>query len=133
MRLYAACIFVFFLFASPGRAGDDEKSRMSLRGLKGMQVVVEHLEPEVEQHGLTTSALQTDVELKLRQAGIPMLDRAHNDVLVRDPSIVVPIAQTGRVGSFGHVQRLEVRGLRDNVKDYVDKFINAYLAVNPKK
>jgi hypothetical protein len=37
-------------------------------------VLVETLKPEVEENGLTKTAIQTDVELKLRQAGIPVLD-----------------------------------------------------------
>jgi len=42
----------------------------TLKGLHGVEVVVENPGPEVEKHGLTRQQIQTDVELKLRLAGI---------------------------------------------------------------
>jgi hypothetical protein len=42
----------------------------TLKGLTGVGVVVESLNPEVEQDGLTKDQIKTDVELKLRMAGI---------------------------------------------------------------
>ncbi len=52
---------------------DDEGSRETLRGIKGVRVVVESIEPEIEEAGLTRSQVQTDVELKLRTAGLNLL------------------------------------------------------------
>jgi hypothetical protein len=59
----------------PGMAWlfDDETSRKSLKGVKGVQVVVESIKPEIEKDGLTTTQVQTDVELKLRLAGLNVL------------------------------------------------------------
>jgi hypothetical protein len=54
-------------------AGDTERSRQTLRGVEGVYVLIEALEPEVERAGLTTQQLHTDVELRLRQAGIAVL------------------------------------------------------------
>jgi hypothetical protein len=54
-------------------AGDNETSRATLQGVEGVMVVVENLKPEVERGGLTQQQLQTDVELRLRQAGIRIL------------------------------------------------------------
>jgi len=125
-------------------------------------VIIEDLKPEVEQNGLTTSAIQIDVELKLRQAGIPVLaggasnpflhisvnvfpstsaiwpdtilvELRQSVSLTRDPSITVPLAATWDVGVFGEVPKLNVRDLRNSVKDIVDQFINDYLTANPKK
>jgi hypothetical protein len=169
MRLYTAFV-VLFLFSTPiARALDTEVSRSSLRGLKGVAVVIEELPTESEQNGLTVSAIRTDVELKLRQAGIvvaPLLDPAtagdaalmvdvgilpdsnvnvpiwsfsiqvslgQNAALLRDPSIFLPLATTWGVSGFGSVGKQNLRSVRDFVKDLVDKFINAYLTVNPKK
>lgn len=165
MRLYTALVVVFLFSITIAQADDNENSRSSLRGLKGVHVVVEHLPPEVEQNGLTASAIQTDVELKLRQAGVPVLelnqppfDEVFLSILLqfipagdglwpytikvevfqavtlkRDLSIVVDSAVTWSVGDFGSARKLGLRNLRDNVKDRVDQFINAYLAANPKK
>jgi hypothetical protein len=52
-------------------AGDAE----ILRGLEGIDVVVEYLKPEIERDGLLTSTLRTDFELKLRMAGIKVLSK----------------------------------------------------------
>ena len=54
-------------------AGDSPSARATLRGLEGVHVLVESLRPEVEQAGLTRQQLQTDVELRLRLAGIRVL------------------------------------------------------------
>jgi hypothetical protein len=51
-------------------ASASDADRETLRGLPGMSVLVESLEPDVERAGLTTHQLQIDVELQLRKAGI---------------------------------------------------------------
>lgn len=56
-------------------AGDDKFSRLTLRGLKGVYVLVEDLKAEIEQGGLSGTQIQTDVELKLRMAGIKVLSK----------------------------------------------------------
>ena len=153
------------LAASAATAGDDEFSRPSLKGLKGVYVLVEPLEAEVERDGLNQTSIQTDVELRLRQAGIKVLTEAERlaapgtpflyvlvnaksgspyafsinvelcqDVrLDRDPSMQISGATTWSVTAVGTVGRNNLRDIRDMVKDYVDRFINAYLSVNPKK
>ena len=57
-------------------AGDQDLHKESLRGVKGMKVLIEHLElgDRTSQIGLTESQIQTDVELKLRLAGITVLN-----------------------------------------------------------
>lgn len=52
---------------------DHEVTRATLRGVAGVAVVVESLDPDVERAGLTPQQLQTDVELRLRQAGMRVL------------------------------------------------------------
>lgn len=47
-----------------------------LKGAPGVFVLVEPLEKDTEQDGLTTDAVKTDVELKLRQSGITVLTKA---------------------------------------------------------
>ncbi|MFC1692113.1 hypothetical protein ACFL1R_01245 [Candidatus Latescibacterota bacterium] len=44
-----------------------------LKDLKGVEVLVEDLKPDIEKDGLSKSSIQTDVELKLRMAGIKVL------------------------------------------------------------
>jgi len=59
-----------FLFAY-----DTQTSRQSLRGLKGIYVEVEKIEPEIEKDGLTKNLIQRDVELELKKAGIKTLTK----------------------------------------------------------
>jgi len=53
--------------------------------------------------------------------------------LDRDPSMWLPGVTTWSVDAVGTVGREKLRNLRDGIKDYVDRFINAYLSVNPKR
>jgi hypothetical protein len=76
MRLYAALIVLSLFTVPTAHAADDENSRITLRGLKGVQIIV-NLSRDIEQNGgLTAKAIRTDVELKLRQAAIPVLATA---------------------------------------------------------
>lgn len=147
-------------------AGDDEYARATLQGLTGVHVLVESLKAEVERQGLTKAQIQTDVELRLRKAGIRVLsekERAETPggpvlyvhvivlkqqnislyaysthvalgqlvLLARDPTIS-SLAETWNTGSVGTVGASHLRAIRGGVADDVDKFINAYLAENPK-
>ena len=46
----------------------------SLRGIKGVNVLIELLNPDIEKDGLKKEQIKTDVELKLRLAGIKVLN-----------------------------------------------------------
>ncbi|MGQ9647342.1 MAG: hypothetical protein ACUVWO_12490 [Thermodesulfobacteriota bacterium] len=52
---------------------DDETTRCTLRGLEGVFVHVEPLDPRVEQDGLTKNQIHADTETKLKSAGIRVL------------------------------------------------------------
>lgn len=58
--------------ASESRTQDVDITRATLRGLRGVGVLVEPLDPDVERAGLTTVQLQTAVEGQLQKAGIPV-------------------------------------------------------------
>ena len=164
MKMKGVIVLGFILLITTGtavsRASDDEYTRESLKGLKGVRVVIENIDPEVERAGLTKASIRTDVELKLRLAGIPVLSEKtygpflyvqtavfpsrsgywpfciivalHQDViLARDRSIFVP-ANSWDVTYVGLVGKGSARKVRDEIKDMVDDFINAYLSVNPK-
>jgi hypothetical protein len=78
MRFVAALLTVALVLAL-GRlpsSADNELDRESLKGLKGVFVLVETIEPDVQRDGLNESLVRTDVELRLRQAGIPVLTSA---------------------------------------------------------
>ncbi len=141
---------------------DNEFTRSTLRGIKGVHVIVQDLKPEIEQNGLTKKQLQTDTELKLRLGRIKVLsekwafgesrpllsvnitvlkdrsglyiytiaiDLMQKVFLVRKPNIatVASTWSTGYVGGASYVD-----AIRKDTKDGLERFVNAYLSVNPK-
>jgi hypothetical protein len=71
--LLAAALLLCSL--APARASDSEIDRASLKGLKGVFVLVEDLNPTEEQAGLKTADIQSDAIQKLQAAGIPLLSK----------------------------------------------------------
>jgi len=138
----------------------EKQRRETLRGLKGIQVLVE----PITLAGLTESTLKTDVELKLRKAGIRVLTEDEwlktpgypylyvnvtaielksprefiysvnvafkQDVILSRNRSIETTGVTWDVSSLGINSKL--RYVREVVSDLVDKFMNDYLAVNPK-
>lgn len=165
MKFLLSLVLAFLITGETvvARADDSYLSRQTLKGLKEISVLVEDIVPEVERAGLTRALIQTDVELKLRLAGIPVLvglaglgaphlyvqvsvlpspeidywpfysfvALVQSAALDRDRSILYSLISWD-VGSIGGVGKDKVAQIRDNVKDQVDTFINAYLSVNPK-
>ncbi len=56
-------------------ASDAKHNRASLRGLEGLYVSVERLNPEIVNDGLTEDLVQEDAQLKLKIAGIRVLSK----------------------------------------------------------
>ncbi len=167
--VFAAVVLLSATLASSAVGQDDEQARKTLTGLSGVYVIVEQLPDEAQHDGLREDQVQTDVELRLRQAGITILTREQSFAtagapylyvnvqvlknpakfyafsvnvelrqgvtLIRDPSIrVLAVATWSAPGVIGTVgsQKLESQ-VRDDVRDFTDRFINAYLAANPKR
>jgi len=150
----------------PVVALDNQGERETLAGLTGVGVLVEEMNPDAEKDGLARSTLQTDVELKLRQAGIRVLSKDEWLAAPGRPSLYLNVNTFSRTGLYAYCILLKVkqrvtlirnlattswgttwdsRGfmgtvgadnlhtVRDDVRDQVDQFINAYLAANPKR
>jgi hypothetical protein len=134
---------------------DDE----TLQGITSIKVFVEGVDPADKPRGLTRGQLQTDVESRLRKAGIAVSADATEYLyvnvntlqsrqrlssfsvvvmvrqaayLVRDPAITAPAAITWWKGTDGITAAADLRSVRDAVGDLVDKFIHAYREQNPK-
>ena len=148
------------ILAVPAWGQDGAAQRATLKGITIVEVVVEAMDPNAERDGLTHSELQTEVEARLRQAGITVgsnltghlyvtVDTVRSDngqtyaynveveyvqqvVLPRDPQapIYVPTWETGGVGL---IAASRLREVRQDVANYVDQFIKAYLEQNPKR
>jgi hypothetical protein len=65
-------------FAWPGFAEDSESSRATLVGIQGLQVIVEEVQPNVQKYaakfGLSGAQIRRDVEQKLRESGIRVVE-----------------------------------------------------------
>src|SRR2546427_59067 len=71
--------------------GDDEHTRRSLAGVKGVFVLVEAFDEEGERAGLSKTQLQTDVELRLRQGGVLVLTREQRNAAPGGPTLYVNV------------------------------------------
>ena len=155
-ELVFSCIMLFAIVQlSPLFAVDSELSRGSLAGLTSFGVLVEDLSPGATRLGLTREAIQTDVELKLRLAGIRIastdldgylhiaasvtddgtsaciqVEMLQYVVLARKMSISI-LAPTWSEGTV--TKNYTAQQIRSVIKDNVDKFLNAWLSVNPKQ
>jgi len=141
---------------------DIKHDRWTLKDLRGVQVLIEELNAEAVQAGLRKAMLATDVELRLRQVGITVVSKGDPTLYVRvgvqasqwgpyfytvrvelfqtvtlkrDPTITTFGSTWHARGVFGTVppSGAPSEAIKGSVRDKVDEFINAYLAVNPKR
>lgn len=85
-------ILSFFLFLESSiLAINGLSNRATLRGLKGIGVLVEKLPLEVEQEGLKRDQLQMEVESKLRTAGIKVLTKEEASGASGEPYLYINI------------------------------------------
>ena len=133
---------------------------ISLRGVKGVGVQVHYPRAEA---GLTEGLIRSDIEQKLRLAGIEVLSKEQTKEEPGRPILFAVVTAFPVTDSFIFIIRLEfyqrvllgrdnkisVNGatwlaggliaspsfdrIRDSLKEHVDKFINAYLSVNPNR
>lgn len=66
-------VVVMLTFAGTALPAAQEVGRETLAGLPGVHVVVEEVNPDAQRDGVTTSGIQTQAELLLRQAGLKVL------------------------------------------------------------
>jgi hypothetical protein len=149
--------------SSNATAGVKEVEREVLQGLEEVRVIVERIKPEIERDGLYSNTLQTDVELKLRMVGMKVLQEDEDpqrtdvpylyllvDALIcakgyvykvqlslREPVMLIRkglrvVTTTLRFpGGIGITPHLS--DIREEVRDLVDEFTEAWLEANPKR
>ena len=150
------------LLAVPAWALDTPEARATLKGVRLLRVNVDVDTPGLAQDGLTKEELQKEVQGRLGAAGIvvapityaalPMLwivlttDKVPGADLYaasikvaffqyvrlgRGPETGAPAA-TWELEGVGSVPASDASELRSWVRDYVDRFITAFLEQNPK-
>jgi len=140
--------------------------REPLKGIQGISVLIESLRPVAKELGITRESLKTEVELKLRSAGIKIPRSEEKDSpfgtlyvnvnIIRDKNIyafkidielheIVYIKRINkrklirtpvRIWDYGYVGLFHKDNssfIREELKRGLDRFLNDYLAVNPKK
>jgi hypothetical protein len=70
---------------------DSKATRESLRGLTGVEVLAENISQDLTSGGLTTSQIQTDVELRLRKAGIRVLTEEQASDTLGNPYLYIRV------------------------------------------
>jgi len=154
VRAVTAVLAVLFLVSmlSGSRAcGQESLDANTLKGIRAVQVAIEDLSDSAQALGLEEETLQTDVELKLRRAGLrvsstPVGAFVYISVSVVDgaSAIRVELNQSARLllsgetwtvttWSQGYLEaNSTAASIRSHVKDLVDAFVNDWLSVNPK-
>ena len=89
LALFTAAV----LLVGPVRAEDDEPSRATLRGLKGVRIEIEEPSPELADRGITAEVLRAEALLQLRQGGIAV-DENGRHAFPGDPVLRVQVLAT---------------------------------------
>ncbi len=156
------CTLVFLIILPATTWGvDNNWSRETLRGINGVFLLVEVVEPEIERAGLTRGQIKTDVEQKLRMAGLNVLAPEEATKTPGRPWLAVYPNIHTTDGKYVYATMLysyqdislvrnnkrsiastwstasygttqKLANIRSKIKDLVDAFLNALLSVNPK-
>jgi hypothetical protein len=159
--IWLVTVFLVGIASLSIQAQDDEVFNASLKGISAVFVWVEPLPSGAKELGLSEEIIQTDVELKLRLAGMRVVKQEEGVKLPGSPYVYVRVTVTDGAGvadinvnlrqnvllarnrqfalaaetwSKGFLMVLPTsQRIRVEVKDLVDKFLNAWLSVNSKK
>jgi hypothetical protein len=162
LTVIAAVLAAWMANPATPAASDSAIERASLAGLKQISIVVEDLSSAAAPSGLTTAALQTDVERRVKAAGIAVTpdadDYLYVHVTVADAGSSLPLpyhvevammqeitlprgiktrtplqAPTWSLDQIGLASTGVLReSIVNRVDQFVDQFIKAYQSVNPK-
>ncbi len=156
-------IFLMGIGSQASAQGPDDLDTRTLKGISAVLVLVEDLDGDgAKTLGLTTGAIRTDVELKLRLAGMRVVTRVESFSLSGGPYLYINVnvlpspSRTASISVELHQNTLlerngeraigvttwdrgtlisnpNAQGIRNSIKDKVDEFLNDWLSVNPKK
>jgi len=155
-RLAVMCVLAVFVLGVASRstaAQDTDFDAASLTGVGAIKVLVEDLPDGAKLLGLSADMIQTDVELKLRLAGMRVVtagrpylyvrvtltddaQAASIEVQLRQSVLLVSNSQRTIGSTWGMttlISHPNTEVIRNTIKDAVDRFLNAWLSVNSKK
>ena len=117
-------MFLMGVSLSSASAQSRETEIRSLKDVSAVYVMVEDLDDDDKALELILETIQTDVELKLRLAGIRVMTK-EEFLKSSSPYLYVNVG--------GVMVNPTYQTIRRSVKDKVDNFLNDWLSVNPKK
>jgi len=163
---FFGCFTFILLLCTNAEAQAGGTDAPSLKGLRGVYVLVNDIRQDAQQDGLTPPAVKTRSELRLRQSGIRVLETSEWIKTAGTPCVIVNVGTIKYSGTYAftlEVVLIQQAFLARNknikvvdcatwsestigvsspsnlsniviraVDEYVDKFCNAYLAMNPK-
>lgn len=106
--LYLVVLLYAQMPLSPAVAQTTDDERAALRGLEGVGVVIENVGEEARDAGLRQEAIRNDVELRLRSAGIPILEPARRFEVSGAPYLYVNVNAIGLEEIDHFVYNIEV-------------------------
>jgi hypothetical protein len=151
------CILTLTIFSNVAGQAFISEDKDTLAGIKVMKVVVENSTSVSETESLKENQIKTDIELKLKKAGIkiedspllpflyinfktlknqnpPLLNYSlnieFNQVVFLENKSKSVIASTWGREKNGTSAALDSQQIRQNVSDLVDQFISDYIAAN---
>jgi hypothetical protein len=149
-----AVLAAFFISTLCGSRvlGQGSLDASTLKGIREVQVAIGDLSDSAQALGLEEEAMQTDVELQLRRAGMRVSTTPGGafvyvsvSVVGRASAIRVELNQSARLLLSGEVwtvttwskdyleENSTAESVRSHFKEIVDAFVNDWLSVNPKK
>lgn len=86
------CIVLGFTYISSlVFADDNEFTRSTLKGVQGMGIFIENVNPDIEKDGLTRDQIRKDVERTLQTAGINILSEEERSQEIGSPYLYVNV------------------------------------------
>jgi hypothetical protein len=159
----SAVVLGILTIATHAMAHLSAADRELLRGLDGFRLTVDRIRPDVERDGLFRSTLQEDMELRLRMGGVKVLSEEEAEKNPDAPCLYLYVDALKCSLGYVYRIRLSlmepVKLVRNNAKvsatvlripdelgitsnlseirdaagEFVDEFVKAWKAVNPKK
>ena len=123
-KAIATALLVSVILSAEVWGVSSEYERQTLRGLQGIWVVVEDLPPEVERRGLTREKILSDVEQKLRGAGIKLLNRNMCIVTPGRPQLYVNVRtfKPGEANGYAYYNSIDLRQVVDLERNQLRTF-----------
>jgi hypothetical protein len=159
----SAVVLMILTLSTHAMAHLSAADRELLRGLDGFRLAVDRIRPDVERDGLFRSTLREDMELRLRMGGIKVLSEEEAEKNPDAPYLYLYVDALKCSLGYVYKIRLSlmepVKLIRNNAKvsatvlripdelgitsnlseirdaagDFVDEFVKAWKAANPKK